>query len=323
MDDGDDRASGAQTDATCRLHALLARDGRSAVILRRGPSKRVQLIRWWLKTDTFEPGQWFKGRIYEYRCDLSPNGEKFVYFAQDYGRPLQSWTAISRPPYFSALALWAKGDCWGGGGLFESENTLSLNHPVGAHMRVHDGYRIPSDFRVQPLGDHSGGGEDDPINHSRMLRDGWESLQRGVTHYHARTPMLSYPCDPVRVFAQARPGTDVLTLLRITRGLGVQNGPWYLTDHAVVPSRVVCDVSGYLDVVSIKSNALWYREACPWADWDANGDLLYADHGRMLRQPMNGRKKITQTLSHPPKVLADFTDNVFTPLAPSAEALRW
>ena len=57
-------------------------------------------------------GQWFKGRIYEKRCDLSPDGTKLIYFAQKINtRTLNdpkysyAWTAISRPPYLTALAL--------------------------------------------------------------------------------------------------------------------------------------------------------------------------------------------------------------------------
>jgi hypothetical protein len=42
------------------------------------------LIKWHLKSDTFEIGQWFKGRIYERRCDLSPSGELLAYFAAKY-----------------------------------------------------------------------------------------------------------------------------------------------------------------------------------------------------------------------------------------------
>src|SRR4051812_15030832 len=58
-----------------RLFFLLARKSPTAVIFRRGPSDWVQLIRWNTQTDDFEPGQWFHGRVYEHRCDLSPNGE--------------------------------------------------------------------------------------------------------------------------------------------------------------------------------------------------------------------------------------------------------
>src|SRR3954463_2835513 len=52
-----------------------------ALILRRGPSKWAEAIRWDIRKDAFERGEWFYGRIHEERSDLSPNGELLVYLA--------------------------------------------------------------------------------------------------------------------------------------------------------------------------------------------------------------------------------------------------
>ena len=65
----------------CRLLVILAREAPVAVIFRRGPSKLVELIKWHTDIDTFERGQWFKGRIYEDCSDLSPDGSLLIYFA--------------------------------------------------------------------------------------------------------------------------------------------------------------------------------------------------------------------------------------------------
>ena len=70
-----------------RLHVILAREASKAVIFRRGPSDQVCTLGWDLVTDTFAMGQWLKGRIYEYRSDLSPDGELMIYFATDYRHP--------------------------------------------------------------------------------------------------------------------------------------------------------------------------------------------------------------------------------------------
>jgi hypothetical protein len=70
-----------------RLHVILAREASKAVIFRRGPSDQVCTLGWDLETDTFAMGQWLKGRIYEYRSDLSPDGELMIYFATDYRHP--------------------------------------------------------------------------------------------------------------------------------------------------------------------------------------------------------------------------------------------
>lgn len=69
-----------------RIHAILARNGDSAVVFRRGPSNKVATIAWDRNTDAFTVGQWLRGRIYEYRCDLSPDGKYLLYFAAKYGR---------------------------------------------------------------------------------------------------------------------------------------------------------------------------------------------------------------------------------------------
>jgi hypothetical protein len=91
---------------TARLYAIIARERRRAVVFRRGPSRLVRLLIWELGSDTLVGGQWLKGRIYEQRCDVSPDGEMLAYFAASYRPPFETWTAISRPPYLTALALW-------------------------------------------------------------------------------------------------------------------------------------------------------------------------------------------------------------------------
>jgi hypothetical protein len=108
---------------------LPAREAPVAVILRRGPSAWYHVILWHTDSDRFEHGAWFRGRIYEEKCDLSPDGELLLYFAlkgnwQSSYRG--SWTAISRAPWLHALGLWPQGDTWGGGGRFIDDRTVAL-----------------------------------------------------------------------------------------------------------------------------------------------------------------------------------------------------
>ena len=113
-----------------RLHVLLARDAPYAVILRRGPAKSVCTIGWDRTNDTFQVGQWLRGRIYEQRCDLSPDGRHLLYFALN-GRwsseTRGAYTAISRAPYLKALSLYPQGDTWGGGGVFLDNRTYTTS----------------------------------------------------------------------------------------------------------------------------------------------------------------------------------------------------
>jgi hypothetical protein len=117
----------------CRLFVIFAREADVGVILRRGPSKWVQIIKWDTRRDDFEDGAWFHGRIYEDACDVSPDGELFVYFAAKHNRHSQDdeygyvWTAVSRPPWLHALALWPN-PCgtYHGGGRFSGNRRLTL-----------------------------------------------------------------------------------------------------------------------------------------------------------------------------------------------------
>jgi hypothetical protein len=160
-----------------RLHVLLARDEPYAVVIRRGPSRRVCTIGWDRRDDRFVLGQWLKGRIYERRSDLSPDGRHLIYFVMN-GRwrseTRGAWTALSRAPYLKAVGLWAKGDCWHGGGLFLSESTFWLNDGYG-----HEQLRAPELRRVPDYpADGSYGGECPGVYYLRLQRDGWTLAKR-------------------------------------------------------------------------------------------------------------------------------------------------
>lgn len=67
-----------------RLYVLLRK--KAAVVILRGRDKSVATFAWNLEDDSFKLGQWFRGRIYEYRSDLSPDGKHLIYFAAKYWR---------------------------------------------------------------------------------------------------------------------------------------------------------------------------------------------------------------------------------------------
>jgi hypothetical protein len=165
--------AGAVATFPARLHVILARETDEAVIIRRGPSKTTCVIGWNRRHDTFNVGQWMRGRIYERRCDLSPDGRYLIYFAMN-GRwnseTRGAWTAISRAPYVKALALFPKGDCWHGGGLFTAQNRYWLNDGYG-HATLHDDARIVRDRKYELPGYY--GGECLTVYYNRLERDGW------------------------------------------------------------------------------------------------------------------------------------------------------
>lgn len=161
-----------------RIHVLLARDARTGLVIRRGPSNSVATMLWDRKRDVFHMGQWLKGRIYERRCDLSPNGKFLIYFAMN-GRwtspSTGSWSAISHAPYLKAVAFFPKGDCWHGGGLWTGKNTYWLND---SHDRkaVLTTTAVRRDLTYQPTPSY--GGECPGVYYHRLQRDGWVLMSR-------------------------------------------------------------------------------------------------------------------------------------------------
>jgi hypothetical protein len=162
-----------------RLHVLLARDSKVGLVIRRGPSKSVCTVLWDRKRDKFTLGQWMRGRIYERRCDLSPDGKYLIYFAMN-GRweseTKGAWTAISQTPYLKALSLFAKGDCWHGGGLFLSKDEFWLNDGSG-HVQLKGHSNLRRNVNGHPP-DYFGG-ECLTVYFNRLQRDGWVMSDQG------------------------------------------------------------------------------------------------------------------------------------------------
>lgn len=121
-----------------RIDAIVAREAPIAVVFRRGPSRLTQLLTWNLETDEVSPGQWIRANVYTRRFDLSPDGRYLVGCFTDYsqwrknradadGSPSShNWTAVSRPPYFTAIALWFSF----GGGNWLSNRHLMLSSGI-------------------------------------------------------------------------------------------------------------------------------------------------------------------------------------------------
>jgi hypothetical protein len=287
------------------LFVILARNAHDAVIFRRGPSKEVLLIKWDRKKDTFETGQWFKGRIFERRCDLSPSGDLLVYLAAKHKGPIHTWTAVSRPPYLTALALWPNLGTWGGGGLFESEYSLLLNHESG-HRELADGFRLARNMKVRLLGDWPGRGEDDPIHHIRLVRDGWVLIQEGEHTGYQKKGAMRWRFTKPKVYEKRMQRKKSIQFLRmLLLGIFEQGGHKYVLDF---------------EVLNEKGASLLKLPRIDWADWDSNGDLLFSDRGKLFRLPWSSHREDGRELA---KELADFSTLTFTAKEAPKKALTW
>jgi hypothetical protein len=270
-----------------RLFIIFARKSPTAVIFRRGPSKWVQLIKWDTNTDAFEPGQWFHGRIYERRADLSPNGSLLIYFAQKIetrtmkdSEYTYAWTAVSRPPYLTALALWPKGDCWHGGGLFSDDDTVILNHKAEV-AKPHSNH-LPRGIRVTLKKEVCG--EDDPLFSERLERDGWKLKQKWEVGYRGNTKLYR----TIRPEIRHKMSPNRALVLRLTRSIET------------------LDYSEEFSVALAGRLAFTHIDGASWADWDQQGRLVFAKDGKILtgRKYDNGHwveRELTDLNSSRPK----------------------
>jgi hypothetical protein len=279
-----------------RLFVLLAREAHIGVILRRGPSKWVQLIHWDTEKDIFTPGQWLHGRIYELRCDLSPDGKLFIYFAHKGGNWKQNpdytdaWTAISKPPYFTALALWPKGDTWEGGGLFLKKRTVWLNHFY--HKNPHPDHK-PHRLKIEPnlympnVGEHR-------IYHPRLTLYGWQLIEAGSEY--RRGSRYTSIVTPASMWIKE--SSD----FRLTQYVGANPDDEY-------------ERYEYL-LTDIKSGQEFDLADAIWADFDQQKRLVLAKAGKLFSAAVvDGELALTQ--------LADFNGNQPEAIESPEWAKKW
>ena len=266
-----------------RLHVLLASQAPVGVVIRKGPAKSVCSVLWNRKNDDFQLGQWMRGRIYERRADISPDGRHMIYFAMNgkwTSETKGSWTAISRVPWLKATTLWGKGDCWHGGGLFTSNSSYWLNDGYG-HFSVRDGREVRQDTSFKPAGHY--GGECPSVYYVRLQRDGW-NLEATVNNGKWNTCSVFEKQLPkgwiLRKFAHAETGAPP--------GKGC-----YWDEHELEHAKLKKPLSF----------PKW-----EWADIDGK-TLVWAEDGCIKRAPLYAKEL------GPAKVLFDFNEMKFEAIA--------
>jgi hypothetical protein len=264
-----------------RLHVVLASEAPVGVIFRRGPSNAVCSVLWDRTKDEFQLGQWLRGRMYERRADLSPDGRHLIYFARSGGlsSPTRgSYTAISRAPWLKAIALFGKGDCWQGGGIFTSNSTYWLNGG-GCHFPLQDTKEVHRDLKFKPVGMY--GGECPGVYYVRLQRDGWilkDELTAGLSSAFA-------------VFEKTLP-----------------HG-WVLRKYAHAEVGAPPGKGCYWDEHELDHPKLGHRLLKPhweWAELDGK-TLVWAEKGQLARAPLK-RDELGDA-----QILFDFNDMKFEP----------
>ena|SRR5215471_8492874 len=238
----------------CRLHVYLARRAPLGAVLRRGPAAWARLSLWRTDTDTFEHGQWIHARVFERRSDLSADGSLFITFIRTTaarlraGQRADSWIAISRPPYFTALALWFVGGTYCTGGMFPEDRAVWLGWRAEPDTGNLPGWLARA--RTLPHIDRTNNWTDRTVFHNRLLRDGWQRV----------------PGAQPETWRRHHPRRQ-RSLLLTERGWDARayGGP-HLVEYAVETT----------------DGAVQALPGATWADWDHSGRMVLVKDGQLV-----------------------------------------
>jgi hypothetical protein len=271
-----------QASSPRRIWIFFASDAPVGIILKRGPTDWVQLVKWDVVTDQFEPGQWMKARVNGHWFDVSPDGNLIVYWARaNSARELQTWTAVSKPPYFTALALWPWYGTYAGGGFFETSTRLWL---VGGQ-----GVKLHPDFEPCPLEVLTAWPDLSPRLRSipirRMLRRGWRCIQA------ADEPVWIGSCYPKHVRKALAHAQAI-------------KQRWEIWEWQSSKGETIRMLS-YFPPVAGLNDALFYQVLphgeerlidYPVLDWDHRGRMVRVDGGKVFVAEQQDGELVEQEL---------------------------
>ena len=295
---------------------LLARSQQSntGVIFRRGPSAWVQMIHWDTKNDVFTSGQWLRGKIHAHKCDLSPNGKLLIYLASKSGNSYRNpdygnaWTAISKPPYFTALGLWTyyRNTDIGGGGYFRRNDEVWVNHlddnttPHPKHQPKHITVRYPNEYTY----------ERELYNHLLRLNQWKPVVLRDPAKHQRPTEWIKgkyYPKISAKyIWNKTR---DRFTLVQ---KIYPERDAWWKYPYGYF------EVREYEYAVSIdESDEEIKLDGTTWADFDHRGRLVIAKDGTLFTAATTTQGEISFT------ELADFNANKPEQVKTPSWARQW
>lgn len=299
--------------APARIYGIIAPKAKRVVLFRRGPSQHTLQLVWDLETDKVTPGQWIKGRVFVERSDVSPDGRYLVTAISNYTRmqgdsPLWFWTAISRPPYFTAIAFYESTGCYDGGGVWQSKTDVWLNNFIGCWEETR-GVKPP----VKAQNMHSPESYGPVLWDQIMLKRGWQVEKR------------------LEAVFKERNGED-----RRQAAIALGFDPSFVVDYPRRGAKLVQTTwtrafkSGSMSCSELRDRTVWklfdpessvVREwTAPtdhpfWLEVDQNGWPIFSETGCLYRW--------TNFPHGEPTMVADLNHYTFEPVAPPAWATKW
>jgi hypothetical protein len=261
-------------------------------------------------TDTFEPGAWFPGHLYPERSDVSPDGAHLIYLAADFSAHRlaldfgQSWTAVSKAPWLTALAAWKNDMVYYGGGYFETDIKVRVNEPRG----------LDSPLVPPPPGlavDFANFGSYHRQVLDRLARLGWEVVSvrapsDGMSPWNEGTDAVLRKRQPGRP-ADSRGGGVFLEM--------TSSSPGYTPHDACTFALVNSGGGGGKDSLPVPG--------ATWADWDQRGRLVYAKEGKLFAVNVAATLPAAGGAALPSVELADFNPSKPHRTKSPAWARKW
>jgi hypothetical protein len=236
-----------------RLFGISATAADVVAVLRRGPSNWTHVGLWDVASPAFHGGTWLSGTVYPQRCDVSPDGRFLCYFALRGGsrwKAGDTYIAVSRLPWLTALAAWRTDGTWTRGAHFvDDPDCWELGEPdeggVGPLRRKYG--------LVYP---------DAPVTFAVERRRGWTETPDSVSR---ADPWDERRAETVRI-GRPRPGRRGNTWLVVGGGYAAFRAMH--GKHYQPPAYELRDGSG--------GPVLRDLDGVQWADWARDGRLLVA-----------------------------------------------
>jgi len=269
-----------------RIFGITAPATEIVAVIRRGPSNWSHVGRWDLRSLSYQPGSWLKGRIFPQRSDLSPDGKWLCTMGM---KGATSYLAVSRLPWLKALAWWDLGDTWGRGAIFAADPSA---------WTVDD----PDEGSIDALKGHLGmlwaGGA---VQFAVERRRGWAET--------ADCP----PRDPDDIWDESRaarlqklqPGVESSLVLSVEGR------------YAAFREGSPRDPAGISYALAAGSEVEVLTDV-QWADWSGRGDLLVATRdGKLQLRTVEAIDRMDIVFEE------DLASMAPDPQPPPPEAARW
>ena len=271
-----------------RIFGIPAARAPIVAVLRRGPSDWSHVGRWDVAAGVYEPGAWIRANLYPQRCDLSPDGRWLCYFTLKGGARWaagDTYVAISRLPWLTALAAWGTGGTWTRGLHFVDDPSV---WQAG----------LPDEGDATPCRGRVGLAVTRPATFAVERRRGW--TETADTPARAQTDVWDEARAARVTLEKPRPGAPSMRLR--VRG-------YHGAFRALGRGEIVYEV--------VEGDEVTLLEDVQWADWDAGGRLLVATRAGRLEARDGARTAVAAPAQ------ADLAALTPAPAPPPAEAARW